>query len=138
MHNIDFLWLSPEKAGFRGLQKVAFKRIIDMEIIRYVVQDGSEPLTDWLHSLRDLRADIAIRRRLERLAAGNFGNTRTLRDGISELKIDVGPGYRVYYARNGQTIILLLCGGDKRTQDADIARAIGYWEDWKRKNRRSS
>ena len=106
-----------------------------MEIIRYMKEDGSVPLSDWLSTLRDLQAKTAIRRRIDRFGAGNPGNTRYLRNGVSELKIDMGPGYRVYYALNGQTIVLLLCGGDKGTQVADIAKAVGFWENWKNLNR---
>jgi len=98
-------------------------------------EDGSVPLSDWLSTLRDLQAKTAIRRRIDRFGAGNPGNTRYLRNGVSELKIDMGPGYRVYYALNGQTIVLLLCGGDKGTQVADIAKAVGFWENWKNLNR---
>lgn len=106
-----------------------------MEIIRYMKEDGSVPLSDWLSTLRDMQAKTAIRRRIDRFGAGNPGNTRSLRSGVSELKIDMGPGYRVYYALHGQAIVLLLCGGDKGTQNADIAKAVGYWEDWKTHNR---
>ena len=109
-----------------------------MEIIRYRKEDGSIPFSEWLSKLRDLQAKVAIRRRIDRFSIGNAGSTRPLRGGISEIKIDLGPGYRVYYAHHGQTIILLLCGGDKGTQDTDIAKAIGYWEDWKTRNRRTS
>ena len=106
-----------------------------MEIIRYMKEDGSVPLSNCLSTLRDLQAKTAIRRRIDRFGAGNPGNTRYLRNGVSELKIDMGPGYRVYYALNGQTIVLLLCGGDKGTQVADIAKAVGFWENWKNLNR---
>lgn len=109
-----------------------------MEIIRYAKEDGLEPFTEWLSSLRDIQAKISIRRRIDRFAIGNPGSTKSLRGGVSEIKIDMGPGYRVYYAHHGQTIVLLLCGGDKGTQDADIAKAVGYWEDWKNRNRRTS
>jgi putative addiction module killer protein len=102
-----------------------------MKILRYQKEDGTVPLTEWLSALRDLQARIAIRRRLDRFADGNPGNTRALLGGVREMKIDMGPGYRVYYAHHGQTVVLLLCGGDKGTQKADIARAVGYWEDWK-------
>jgi putative addiction module killer protein len=106
-----------------------------MEIIRYMKEDGSVPFSDWLSTLRDMQAKTAIRRRIDRFGAGNPGNTRYLRNGVNELKIDMGPGYRVYYALNGQTIVLLLCGGDKGTQVADIAKAVGCLEDWKTLNR---
>jgi putative addiction module killer protein len=72
-------------------------------------------------------------RRVDRLMSGNFGDHRFCRDGVWELRIDMGPGYRVYYAHAEQTIVLLRCGGDKRTQDADINRAVAYWQDYQRR-----
>ncbi len=73
--------------------------------------------------------------RIDRLALGLFGDAKALRDGVRELRIDWGPGYRVYYALAGCTVVLLLCGGDKRTQKADIARAVSYWRDDQEKRR---
>lgn len=67
---------------------------------------------------------------------GNFGNHKSCRDGVWELRIDVGPGYRVYYAVAGSQVVLLLCGGDKRTQSADITRACEYWQDWQMRGER--
>src|SRR5688572_21445373 len=95
------------------------------EIRRYKRAAGGEPFTEWLAELRDRSARARILARLERLEAGNFGDVRFLRDGVSEMRIDWGPGYRLYFGREGQTVIVLLCGGDKRKQDADIPR--GRW-----------
>jgi putative addiction module killer protein len=67
---------------------------------------------------------------MNRIESGNFGDHNFCRDGVWELRIDVGPGYRVYYAVAGSQVVLLLCGGDKRTQDADTTRAWEYWRDW--------
>lgn len=67
------------------------------------------------------------------MAAGNFGDCKPLSDGVWELRIDYGPGYRVYYARAGEKLLLLLAGGDKRKQQADIDTAIGYWKSWNRR-----
>lgn len=96
----------------------------------YLTRDGKDPIADWLRKLRDVRAKAAIIRRLNRLEQGNLGDFKPLREGVHELRIDVGRGYRVYYARSGKTVMLLLCGGAKRTQDADIDRACDYWRDW--------
>lgn len=87
----------------------------------------------WLQRLRDTQAKVAIIRRVSRVELGNFGDHRFCRDGVWELRIDVGPGYRVYYALSGHRVVLLLCGGDKRTQDADIDQAVSYWQDWQRR-----
>ena len=83
----------------------------------------------WLRSLRDQRARDRIVARLVRLEAGHFGDAKFF-EGIGELRIDHGPGYRVYFSRKGKTIILLLCGGDKRTQQTDIERAIEIATHW--------
>jgi putative addiction module killer protein len=104
------------------------------EIRRYRTSDGKVVLSDWLRSLRDAKARIAIDRRIIRMELGNFGDHKFCRDGVWELRIDVGPGYRVYYAMAGTTVVLLLSGGDKRTQDADISRAEEYWRDWQRRD----
>ena len=78
----------------------------------------------WLRALKDEGAKARIARRIERLAQGNPGDVKPVGSGVSELRIDYGPGYRVYFADRGKVLIVLLCGGDKRTQDRDIKRAI--------------
>jgi putative addiction module killer protein len=77
---------------------------------------------------------MAVDRRIMRVEVGNFGDHKPLRGGVWELRIDVGPGYRVYYAKVSLSVVLLLCAGGKRKQDADIDRACDYWRDWKRSN----
>jgi putative addiction module killer protein len=84
----------------------------------------------WLTGLKDSRARARIVVRLDRLALGNPGDVRPVGSGVSELRIDYGPGYRVYFMQRGQTVIVLLCGGDKRTQSTDIRRAIAMAKDW--------
>jgi putative addiction module killer protein len=100
------------------------------EIRHYLTADGRDLIADWLRKLRDMQAKTAIIRRLNRLEQGNFGDFKPCREGVYELRIDVGPGYRVYYAQAGKTVVLLLTGGTKRTQDADITRACECWRDW--------
>jgi putative addiction module killer protein len=107
-----------------------------MQLERYVTDEGVDVFRKWFTALRDQKARANISRRLDRIGAGNLGQVRVLRSGVWELKIDVGPGYRVYYAHAGQTLVLLLCGGDKGSQDADIARAVGYWENYQQRDRR--
>ena len=97
------------------------------------VGEHNDLYIDWLQRLRDSQAKVAVVRRVTRVELGNFGDHKFCRDGVWELRIDVGPGYRVYYALSGHRLVLLLCGGDKRMQDADIARAVGYWQDWQRR-----
>jgi putative addiction module killer protein len=100
------------------------------EIRRYRTVAGGEPFTEWLGDLPDRQARARILARLERLEAGNFGDVKFLRDGVSELRIDWGPGYRVYFGRDGRTVIVLLCAGDKRKQDADIRKAVVLWQEY--------
>ncbi|HEY2068736.1 MAG TPA: type II toxin-antitoxin system RelE/ParE family toxin [Rhizomicrobium sp.] len=80
--------------------------------------------SDWLAALRDSKARTRINARIDRLAVGNPGDVKAVGSGVSELRIDYGPGYRVYFIRRGQALIVLLAGGDKRTQSKDIAKAI--------------
>jgi putative addiction module killer protein len=87
----------------------------------------------WLKQVRDPIAKVQLVKRVNRVEQGNFGDHKFCRDGVWEMRIDVGAGYRVYYAQAGSRIVLLLCGGDKRTQDADIGRAVRYWQDWQRR-----
>lgn len=92
------------------------------------------PFRAWFDSPNDAQAKARIAFRLAKVAAGNLGDCKPCRDGVWELREDFGPGYRVYYARSGKTVLLLLCGGDKRGQNADIGRAVDYWKDYQRRN----
>ncbi|MDB5759006.1 MAG: addiction module killer protein [Burkholderia sp.] len=104
-----------------------------VEIRHYLTPDGKDIYIDWLRKLRDMNARIAIDRRVNRIELGNFGDHKFCRDGVWELRVDVGPGYRVYYAVAGREIVLLMCGGDKRTQSKDIELASEYWQDLQRR-----
>ncbi|QTR53117.1 type II toxin-antitoxin system RelE/ParE family toxin [Thiothrix unzii] len=102
-----------------------------MEITKYQTPQGNIPLDDWLSSVRDSRARARIQIRIDRLTLGLFGDWKPVGDGVCELRVDVGAGYRIYYGRNGQELVILLCGGDKGSQQADIKQAIKYWKDYK-------
>jgi putative addiction module killer protein len=104
-----------------------------LEVVHFLDETGFDPFQDWFDRLRDQTAAVRILNRLGRVEAGNFGDCKSVGAGVWELRIDHGPGYRVYYARAGQTIILLLCGGDKRTQQVDIARAAGFWQQFQKR-----
>jgi putative addiction module killer protein len=91
----------------------------------------SEIFNEWLDDLKDRQAKARIEMHLRRLSLGNFGDAKFLREGIHELRIDCGQGYRVYFTRRGAFIVILLCGGDKSTQEVDIKRAITLASDWK-------
>ena len=100
------------------------------EIRRYQTVDGKTPLTDWLGDVRDGQVRARIVARLDRLQAGLLGDWKNVGEGVCELRINFGPGYRVYYGQEGKSLILLLCGGDKSTRANDIKRAHAYWKDY--------
>ena len=99
----------------------------------YLTGDGKDVFLDWLKGVRDPLAKIQIVKRVNRVEQGNLGDHRFCRDGVWELRVDIGAGYRVYYAQTGAKLVLLLAGGNKRSQDADIDRAVRYWQDWKKR-----
>lgn len=99
----------------------------------YQTKDGKTPYEAWLNGLKDVVGRAKIRTRVDRATFGNFGDHRSIGAGVIELKVDYGPGYRVYIGQHGQEIIVLLCGGDKSTQEKDITKAHQYWEDYRRR-----
>ena len=102
------------------------------EIRHFLTPEGKDIYSDWHRKLRDTKAKIALDRRINRIELGNFGDHKFCRDGVWELRIDVGQGYRGYYAIAETQVVLLFCGGGKRAQDTDIDRACEYWQDWQR------
>ena len=106
-----------------------------MDIRIYTDAKGNKPFDAWLQDLRDVKARATVRARLERVRSGNFGDCKPLRDGVQELRIDLGPGYRVYLSRQGAVLVLLLCGSNKSDQDRAIEQAIDYLNDWKERGR---
>jgi putative addiction module killer protein len=105
------------------------------EILHYTDRSGQDKYQVWLDSLRDRQAKMRIVQRVNRLEAGNFGDCKPCRDGVWELRIDYGPGYRVYYALVDKTVVLLLAGGDKRRQEDDITRSAQCLDDYRRQTR---
>lgn len=102
-----------------------------IEIRHYVTRSGRDVFDHWMTQLADARAQAKIAVRINRLAAGNFGDCKSLHGGLFEFRIDWGPGYRVYYAMAGTACVILLCGGDKRKQSSDIDRALKFLRDYK-------
>lgn len=106
----------------------------ERRVLYYVRTDGETPFRIWRQALTDRRTKSAIDARIARLRGGNFGDSRPIGDGASENRIDFGPGLRIYYGVDGDDIVLL-CGGDKSSQAADIGRARAFWKDYRtRKN----
>ena len=104
------------------------------QIDEYLTSEGRAPFTQWLGALKDRKGRALIRVRLERLSLGNFGDCNPIGEGLHELRIDFGPGYRVYFGQKGKQLILLLCGGLKKTQKRDIQQAHDYWDDYRRRS----
>jgi putative addiction module killer protein len=100
----------------------------EREIKKLELQNGLVPFDEWFDSLRDLRMHAAVDARLTRLRAGNFGDCKSVGSGVFELRVSFGPGLRVYYGLHGQKIVVLIGGGDKRSQSRDIRRAQELWQ----------
>ncbi len=97
----------------------------------FVTANGKAPFEEWFSKLRDKTGKARIFNRIDRLRLGHFGDCEPVGDGVFELRIQFGPGFRIYFGLQGAEVILLLCGGDKGTQNRDIANAIRYWKEYK-------
>lgn len=105
----------------------------ERDVRTYETADGGVPFNAWLEGLRDAKSRAIVRARINRVRLGNFGDCKSLGNGVSELRIDYGSGCRVYFGQEGEEIVILLCGGDKSSQTRDITRAQDYWEDYRRR-----
>jgi putative addiction module killer protein len=105
----------------------------EVEVRIYARPDGAEPYTRWETGLRDRKVRARIRARIGRLRLGHFGDAKRVGE-VFELRIHIGRGYRIYYGREGDAVVILLCGGDKGSQARDIERAEGYWREYRSRN----
>lgn len=103
---------------------------MEIEIEVYETASGKRPFEIWLKGIKEIHTKAKIRMRLDRLTMGNFGDCKTISDGVSELKIHYGPGIRIYYSKIGNKVVLLLCGGDKGSQGRNISKAKEYLKDY--------
>ena len=110
----------------RGLANAARPK----RVIVYADGEGTEPFTEWLFGLRDLMGRKRILARIARLEQGNYGDCEPVGEGVSELRLFFGPGYRVYFGEDENNIVVLLCGGDKGSQNKDIRQAKSYWKEY--------
>ncbi len=101
----------------------------------YITKDGKSPYADWLNGLKDNRTQAKIIMQVDKMEIGLFGDVKPVGDGLSELRIHYGPGYRIYFGKESRQIYLLLCGGDKSTQSKDIKKAKEYWNDHKQRSK---
>jgi putative addiction module killer protein len=100
------------------------------DVREYLTADEQSPFNEWLTNLRDRRARARIQTRIARVRLGNLGDYAAVGEGVQELRVFYGPGYRVYFGFEGSTVVLLLCGGSKASQQRDIKTAITYWRDY--------
>jgi putative addiction module killer protein len=105
-----------------------------LEIRYYVADDGEEPFATWFADLEPV-ARAKITRAVARMEQGNLSSVKSVGEGVLEFRIDFGPGYRIYFGRDGETLVILLTGGTKKRQQRDIDAAHGYWQDYKRAKR---
>jgi putative addiction module killer protein len=107
--------------------------LLVIELVHYQEANGRHPFREWIATVRDEMAKARIVFRLAQVENGNLGDWKPVGEGVIELRIRVGAGYRVYCGRHGQQYVILLCGGDKGSQSKDIAKAKAFWTDWKRR-----
>lgn len=116
------------------MDKIKKVEVKPKNIIDYTDSNGIAPIREWLNGL-DISIAIRIRARLRRVALGNFGDAKTVGEGVSELRLMFGSGYRIYFAQHENEFVVILCGGDKSTQSKDIEKAQLYWLDFQRRNK---
>ena len=102
--------------------------VIELDVKKLELQQGRVPFDEWFDSLRDKRMQAAVDARLARVRAGNFGDAKSVGGGVSELRINLGPGLRVYYGLHGRKVVVLSGGGDKGSQSRDLRRAQQHWQ----------
>lgn len=107
----------------------------EQKVIIYKSKDGKCPLIEWSDSIKDKRAMQSVLARVARIRSGNFGDSKSVGSGIIELRIPYGPGYRVYFGRDDACLVVLLCGGDKSSQNKDIENAKKYWRDYQERKK---
>jgi putative addiction module killer protein len=105
----------------------------EITVLHYQTPSRRIPYRGWIDAMKDKEGQGAVLARVNRLAFGSFGDWKSVGDGVSELRIDYGPGYRVYFGRKGKTVVILLCGGDKSSQKTDIKTAKQYWKDYEKR-----
>ena len=120
---------------YSGYRTIVNRNRQPIEIQYYRDPNGSQPFTEWFESIRDRNTQQRIDKRLARLEDGNLGDCQSVGGGVFELRLHFGPGYRIYFGQIENTLVLLLCGGDKKSQQGDIVIAKTYWREYKETHR---
>lgn len=107
-------------------------------VLHYQTAQGRRPFQEWVESVKDNAVKAAVAARINRVRAGTLGDWKSVGTGVFELRVNLGPGYRVYFGRDGNTVVILLTGGEKRSQDSDIKRAKEYWKDYEKRTKGSA
>jgi putative addiction module killer protein len=132
----DLLRFARQSRTFRAcLDGNIYGTNISVEILEYLTADGRSPYRDWFDEL-DARAAAKVAVALTRIGLGNFSNAKGVGAGVQEYRIDFGPGYRVYFGRDGEKLVILLAGGTKKRQQADIVAAQERWSDYKTRRKK--
>lgn len=105
--------------------------ITERIVKEFITKNGKNPFRNWVDNLKNIQIQAKIDIRIARLRLGNFGDTKPVGQGVHELRVHFGPGYRIYFGIENEKIILLLCGGEKKSQKKDIQKAIAYWKEHK-------
>ena len=116
-------------------ERLAMRSIELRRLQIYRDHNGRQPFTEWFYAIQDTKTRTRIRKRLNRLEDGNFGDCQPVGSGVSELRLHFGPGYRIYFAEIDNRLVLLLCSGDKSSQQRDIMHAKNYWLQYKESQR---
>lgn len=104
-------------------------------VLHYQTAQGRRPFQEWVDSVKGKAVKAAVAARINRVRTGTLGDWKAVGEGVFELRIDLGPGYRIYFGRDGKAVVILFTGGEKRSQDADIKMAKGYWKDYENRTK---
>jgi putative addiction module killer protein len=112
------------------------REAVPRKVESYVTRDGKDVFQQWLNGLVDQRAKLLIDKTIAKVRLGNLGQHKSVGEGVQEIVLDAGPGYRIYFSEHGATLIILLCGSTKKRQEKAIKEAKRYWKDWKERTSR--
>lgn len=112
------------------------RKVVNKKVEIYVTKDKKELFNEWLEQLKDRKARILIDKTIAKIRLGNLGNHKSVGEGVQEIILNYGPGYRIYFAEHGSLTVLLLCGSTKQRQQKIINLAKLYWKDWKRRGKK--